>query len=137
MKNLKLVIGTFVIGLFLLSSCSKDAAENLPGTWSTSDGGTITFNEDGSGITMDSEFFNWDCGTITINGVSEHIGPVQEFEWMITEGGDNLFMAFSDTSSYSIDCEGSMEFPVKVKSKNKAMVGVDALGINISVDLTR
>lgn len=136
MKKVQLLV-IILATAFVVTSCTKDAEENLPGTWNTSDGGTITFNEDGSGTTMGSDFFLWDCGTLTINGVSEYFGPVTEFNWMITSGGDNLFMEFNDTTSFSQPCGGSMEFPVKVKNKNKATVGVDALGIDISVELTR
>ena len=137
MKNLKVATIVLALGVFFLSSCTKDASENLPGTWNTSDGGTITFNEDGTGITMDSEFFNWDCGTITTNGNTEVLGPVEEFTWMITSDGDNLYMEFDDQTSFSVPCSGSMEFPVEVKSKNKATVGVNSFGIDISVELTR
>lgn len=137
MKNLKLTTIVFALCLFVMSSCSKDAEGSLPGTWNTSDGGTITFNEDGTGTTMDSDFFLWDCGTITTNGVSEYLGPVEEFTWMITGDGENLTMEFDDQTSFSIPCGGSMEFPVDVKSDKKATVGVDAFGFGIVVELTR
>ncbi len=137
MKNLQLATMILAFGLFLMSSCSKDAEASLPGTWNTDDGGTITFNEDGTGITMDSEFFLWDCGTITTNGNAEYLGPVEEFTWMITADGENLFMEFDDQTSFSIPCGGTMEFPVKVKNKKSATVGVNALGFGVQVELTK
>lgn len=105
----------------LFASCSKDAAEVLPGTWDTSDGGTITFNSDNTGTTSGSEFFEVDFGN----------GPIEDFLWELN--GDNLNMDFADSTGGT----ASMEFPVDVKKKNKVVVGVNAGFINISVTLTR
>lgn len=131
MKNQLFTI-LFVAALFLIS-CTKDAEENLPGTWSTSDGGTITFNEDGTGTTMNSSFFEFDCGNLNGN----YLGPITAFEWMITSDGDNLFIAYDDQTSFAAPCSGTMEAPIKMKSKNKAIVGTSIGGFGYEVELTR
>lgn len=139
MKSIKLNLLAILTIVLLMSSCTKDPETGLVGTWDTSDGGIITFKSDGTGTTADSEFFNWDCGTLTINGVSETLGPVTEFEWQINtnDSNDNLFMAFDDQTSFSSPCSGSMEFPVTVKSAKKAKVGATILGFGIEVELTK
>lgn len=129
-----------IFSLFILmSSCTKDPETGLIGTWSTSDGGTITFNSDGTGTTADSDFFLWDCGTLTINGQSEYFGPVTAFEWQINtnDSNDNLFMSFDDQTSFSQPCSGTMEFPVTVQSAKKAKVGATVLGFGLEVELTK
>jgi len=134
--NIKNIYLISLIGLiFTLSSCSVDPAETLPGTWSTSDGGTITFDGDGSGTTTGSEYFEFDCGTL--NGT--RLGPVTNFTWSITEGGsasDNLHLEFSDPVAYP-NCAGSIEFPIDFNGKNKATVGIIVFGIGEEVELTR
>ena len=119
MKNLLpiLVIAITV----LMTACSKDAAEVLPGTWDTSDGGTITFDNDNTGTTSGSEFFEIDLGN----------GPIEDFLWELN--GDNLTMNFDDNAGGTAE----LEFPVDVKKKNKVEVGVNAGFIDISVTLTR
>lgn len=107
------------------SSCKKEdlptAAEALPATWNTSDGGTITFNANFTGTTSGSEFFEVDLGN----------GPVEEFTWSL-DADDNLELVYVDGSS-----NASLEFPVEVKAKDELFVGVDAGFINISVTLTK
>lgn len=107
------------------SSCKKEdlptAAEALPATWNTSDGGTITFNSNYTGTTSGSEFFEVDLGN----------GPIEDFTWSLSSD-DNLTMEFEDGSS-----SASLEFPVEVKAKDEVFVGVDAGFINISVTLTK
>jgi hypothetical protein len=133
---MKLVKLSMLIALvaITLSSCKKDPNETIIGSWDTSDGGTITFNANGTGTTQDSEFFEFDCGTLNGN----RIGPIPSFSWEITDNGtnENLFMAFEDSTSFVSPCSGNMEFPVTFSSKNKGKVGTDVL-IDISVDLTR
>ncbi len=123
------------LSIFSLSSCKKDAFETAPGTWTTSDGGTITLNADGTGATMDSPFFEFDCGTLNGN----RIGPIPSFTWEIVNNGtnDNLLMNFSDSTSFTTPCSGSMEFPVKFTSKNKGTVGANTLGLTEQIELTR
>ncbi len=104
----------------LFTSCSKDADEVLPGTWDTSDGGTVTFNDDGTGSTMGSEFFSVDFDD----------NDLDTFTWSLS--GDNLTWEYSDsTSSFSA------EFPVDVKNDDKVEVGASVLGLGIKVTLTR
>lgn len=116
------------------ASCSVDPTETLPGSWSTSDGGTITFNGDGSGIVTGSDYFEFDCGTL--NGVQ--LGPITKFTWEITNSGsnDNLRLEYSDPVAYP-NCSGSTEFPIEFSGKNKATVGIVVFGIGEQVDLTR
>jgi len=133
MKTLKLSMFIAVVAI-TFSACKKDATETIVGSWNTDDGGSITFNADGTGTTQDSEFFEFDCGTLNGN----RIGPIPSFSWEVRNNGtnDNLFMAFEDSTSFVSPCSGNMEFPVKFTSKNKGQVGNDIL-IDISVDLTR
>lgn len=84
MKNLFPLLA--LAGIMFFASCSKDAGEVLPGTWDTSDGGTITFNSDNTGTTRDSEFFEMDLGN----------GPIEDFMWELN--GDNLNMEFVDSN---------------------------------------
>lgn len=133
MKKIK-ILTIILIATLVVTSCTKDAEENLPGTWNTSDGGTVTFNTDGTAFTVGSDFFTFDCGTL--NGV--FLGPYTDFEWMITEDGNNLFMAFeSDSTNTTGGCSGSTEQPIKVKSKNKAIVGKVVFGLGTEIELTR
>lgn len=71
MKKLGLFFA--IVSSLLLTSCSKDVEDNLPGTWnatvtqtvltqSISFSGTMTFNEDGTGSSVldgDSDTFTW------------------------------------------------------------------------------
>lgn len=102
------------------ASCSKDVAEVLPGNWDTSDGGTITFNNDNTGTTSGSDFFEQDFGS----------GPVEDFTWSLS--GDNLTMDFVEGSN-----SASMEMPVEVKRKNKVVVGFKQGIFDLSVTLTK
>lgn len=136
MQFKKLSLFIFLTVLFMFSSCSIDPAETLPGTWSTSDGGTITFNGDGSGITTGSDYFEFDCGSL--NGVQ--IGPINTFTWEITSSGNtgnsNVRLEYSDPVGFP-NCAGSGEYPIDFSGKNKVTVGVVVFGIGNQIELTR
>lgn len=134
MKMKSLYTGMLIGMVFMFTACSVDPTETLPGTWSTSDGGTITFNGDGSGITTGSDYFEFDCGSL--NGV--RIGPITKFTWEVNNNGsnDNLRLEYADPVGYP-NCAGSSEFPIEFSGENKATVGVSVLGLGSQVDLTR
>lgn len=133
MKTTKLSI-LIALVVIVFASCKKDPTDTIVGSWNTDDGGTITFNADGTGTTSGSEFFEFDCGTLNGN----RIGPIPAFSYEIRNNGtnDNLFMAFEDSTSFVSPCAGNMEFPVSFSTKNKGKVGTDIL-IDIAVELTR
>ncbi len=134
MKLFKLSTLVLLIAI-TFTACKKDAFETAPGTWNTSDGGTLTLNSDGTGATANSPFFAFDCGEI--NGTL--IGPIVSFTWEITNNGtnDNINLSFSDSTSFSTPCAGTMEFPIKFNSKNKGTVGANTLGLTEQIELTR
>lgn len=126
----------FFTVLFCLTSCSKDEVDSLLGSWNTSDGGTVTFRAGGTGTTAGSNFFNFDCGTLIVNGVNVSGGQVHEFTW--TEQQERLRLEFVAENS-EFGCNGSMEFPIEYKGGDKIKVGdVDPIfGFGIEVELTR
>ncbi len=134
MKLFKITTLALLI-IITITSCKKDAFETAPGIWNTSDGGTLTLNSDGTGASMNSDFFAFDCGEL--NGTL--IGPILTFNWEITNNGtnDNINLTFSDSTSFSYPCAGSMEFPIKFTSKNKGTVGANTLGLTEQIELTR
>ncbi|MCB0644805.1 MAG: hypothetical protein KDC44_24335 [Phaeodactylibacter sp.] len=132
MKTLKLFVFLAVASMAVLTSCNKDCDEDnpeavLPGTWDVDEGGTITFNSDGTGTSNGSDFF-----TLDFFG-----DPLTDFTWSIVAvdalNDSNLLMEFESEDGTS---SGSMEFPVNVKNCDRVLVGVDIL-IDLQVELTR
>lgn len=103
-----------VVTVLVLSSCSKDPAEILPGSWDTSDGGEITFNADGTGNVSGSDFFLIDYGN----------GPIENFTWSSAEADvtadGTLFMDFVDSLGTA-----TLEYPLTFRGKNEVQIGID------------
>ena len=129
MKILKLFVVLAVASMAFLTSCNKDCdLDNpeavLPGTWDVDEGGSVTFNADGTGST-DSDFF-----TSTFLGL-------KEFTWTITTttaiNETNITLNYDDGTGSS----ESAEWPLDVQNCDRALVGVDILGIDLQAELTR
>ena len=119
-----------VISMTFFVSCGGEAVEILPGIWDTEDGGTVTFGSDGTGSTDGSAFFTTDCGTL--NGTL--LGPYTEFTWSLSESdGDETLNLEYITS----DCTVSAGWPIKVKTKRKIKVGVNAIVADLSMIITK
>ena len=112
-----------IVTVLVLSSCSRDPLEILPGSWDTSDGGVITFNADGSGTVTDSEYFLY-------TGFSGD--AITDFTWSTSDqdvvADANLIMEFDDEQGF----EFSIENPINFNGKNEVTIGVDVI---LSIDL--
>jgi hypothetical protein len=131
MKRKNLLLSLIVLSsMTFFISCGGEAVEVLPGVWDTEDGGTVTFGSDGTGSTDGSDFFTTDCGTL--NGVQ--LGPYTEFTWTLSDsdGDETLNLEY-----ISNDCTVSASWPIKVKSKKKIKVGVNAIVADLSMEITK
>ena len=112
-----------IVTVLVLSSCTRDPLEILPGTWDTSDGGVITFSADGTGTVTDSDYFLY-------TGFSGE--AISDFTWSTTDqdvvADANLIMEFDDEQGF----EFSIENPINFNGKNEVTLGVDVI---LSIDL--
>ncbi len=119
------------LALFALTSCKKEPIEVLPGTWSTSDGGTITFSSEGTGTVTGSDFFT----PLFLSSTTE---VASNFNWELVDSeavvDTNIDLEYFDIDGISL---GVSQWPVRVKNKNKVVIGFDALIISNQVELTK
>lgn len=121
MKNTKAIALLAAFMLMIATGCNKDPVEVLVGTWSVSDGGTATFNADGTAIVSGSEEFqDWFGG----GGGTDP----DTLNWRIITKEENG----TASDNLEMDCVGPCTYsggniPIKVKSKNKIQLQVDAL----------
>lgn len=136
MKSKNLLFVASLFAAFLLSSCNKDPIEVLPGTWTIENGGTITFNSDGTGVTEGSDEFNFDCGTL--NGVM--YGPYPEFTWEVVQDNEDVLKAYfshEETGSSGVNCSATYSYSMKIKSKNKIQLGEKNVLVDLSFIITK
>lgn len=119
MKNFKLIsVSLVLISLFLITSCSKDRETGFVGTWNTSDGGTLTFNSDGTGLSNNCPYFGCSIGS----------GSTFAFKWNITSDDQIEVITHSGPDFTYGECQ-TLTTVCKVISKKKATIGTEAGGL--------
>lgn len=115
------------------TSCEKDPMVVFPGTWNIdSNQGTLTFNADGTGYSLNStsSFFESFCAT----------SDTSYFTWVATPTTSNsssgmLYFEFLDMQG-GTSC-GSLDIKYKIKSKKRVQLGETVLGLGIEYELTK
>lgn len=124
MRNAIQFLGLVYLSIALVAC--RVAEEDIIGTWTTSDGGTITFNADRTGITVNSPYFDFACGAI--NGVP--ISVVDTFEWWIESEGtrSSLWLDIPNPVIFPT-CEPSLMHPIQFNGNNRIRVGPHIPGV--------
>ncbi|MCB0477561.1 MAG: hypothetical protein KDC84_05330 [Crocinitomicaceae bacterium] len=124
MKYFKSLLALYA--LVLVFSCETDPMVVFPGTWKVNSGGTITFNENGTGYSINSTSFWLADGCLT--------GDTIPFLWETTPLGKTskgtIRLEYLEADGVTL-CGASSSITYKIKSKDEIQLGEQVLGVGI------
>lgn len=130
MKNLLAL--PFIIGLLFFFSCERDPQIIFPGTWNIDTGGTMTFNTDGTGYSINSTSFWLSDGCLTADTIP--------FQWSTTQIGNGpkgtIRLDYLEADGVTL-CGASSSITYTIQSEDQIRLGEQILGVGIIDVLTR